>query len=841
MDENGFCSHVGFCGSTPEARLTEIGEHREQCGENISFGLQHAKEIVYHMLLDDGSPERGHRANLLNADFHFLGVAFGKHSSAQTSAVVLFADHFKARQATNTQIKLNVIAGARGDQTLRAELDNSVAGEVAASKAWDRLMQDLKPAHLDVASHILKAVQHADKPRIHRETRAVEQKYAVGSLLPKPGTDPSIVRAFVHRVDLDHDDGLVESEIAALNHKFQLHLDLEHITDMFDAILALRPPGGRLNRKVGWAEVFGEVQSLKVWVPVVDVHVELGSDKYQLTMEADVLASWCQEVYAEYSHVCDGLALPQRPASSGSDALNRSKPSPRNNRAAARMSELNAFLKSVLTARLTTTGLPLQREAVVQRLLKKPKHAQDARDEAGNVCEFLGAVCMSKRRLWAYHSRPFRETWLRLMSAAGLDPQEPKSVGDPASSRPIETHIQDELSKIQGWNFARSDAARPGTLQQSIGKSVSPSKLGKPKLQVRELAVGVQVRGPGAASTNRSLGKSGTMQPWEEKRHQTESLVNSCMLGDTASPGQFSPIEKFLASTSVDVPLSSLPEVAYSFEARRQFQEVLAKQQRASDERKFLATDPSPQFRSSMRGVGPTSLSAPGGVRGHFHNTSAVQAASGSHGWPQSLDVKWEGHHIDHSKSEPVFADPKMSRMTAQERHAQFSCYINKHIPDCAKMKQLRSEDQVPDVDKWKKSTPHEFRDEVPQRHGKFGRRAYEPQVRDRHAENPHGISQIENTPLEEFTRHQGRVDEFLHRSLPPGQSRHFEQHQPQAYQPGKWQEMANRAPVNCVVDGALKYTAHGYGQTRHTDRTDYKLYTRPLGASQMDRGLPLA
>merc|ERR1719463_893199 len=100
LQDNDFCSHIGTDGSTPEERLQKYGEHREQCGENIVFGMKHPKEIIYQMLIDDGVPERGHRANLLNMDFHFVGGAFGRHASAETAAVVVFVDAFKAKQVS---------------------------------------------------------------------------------------------------------------------------------------------------------------------------------------------------------------------------------------------------------------------------------------------------------------------------------------------------------------------------------------------------------------------------------------------------------------------------------------------------------------------------------------------------------------------------------------------------------------------------------------------------------------------------------------------------------------------------------------------------------------------
>lgn len=284
--------------------------------------------------------------------------------------------------------------------------------------------------------------------------------------------------------------------------------------------------------------------------------------------------------------------------------------------------------------------------------------------------------------------------------------------------------------------------------------------------------------------------------------------------------------------------------MSYTFEARRQFQQVMAKQQRASDERRFLASERSASGGRLFdpRTYGTTSLRSPTGVRGHFHNSLGVQAQSGSHGWPQSLDVRWDGSHVDHTKLEPHITDPKMSKMNAAERASQFSTLVGNMIPDSFKAKCSIRHDQSADDNQYKGWKHHEFREDVPQRYGKFGRRAFDPQVRDRHNSNPNGISEIDMKPVEEFQREQERVEEFLHRSLPPQQTRHFQQHMPQCEKPPhKYVDMATRQPTNFHMDGGQKKHAHGYGQVRHSDETDFKLYTRPLHAGQMDRAIPMA
>ncbi|CAD7947574.1 unnamed protein product [Amoebophrya sp. A120] len=89
----------GTAGDAPSSVIKKAKEPKNtntvpyQVAENIHFGLSTAKDVVYHFLLDDKDPHRGHRQNLLNRDFHHFGGAFsGKHPSALTCACVLLVD-----------------------------------------------------------------------------------------------------------------------------------------------------------------------------------------------------------------------------------------------------------------------------------------------------------------------------------------------------------------------------------------------------------------------------------------------------------------------------------------------------------------------------------------------------------------------------------------------------------------------------------------------------------------------------------------------------------------------------------------------------------------------------
>merc|ERR1712070_513150 len=101
---------------------------------------------------------------------------------------------------------------------------------------------------------------------------------------------------------------------------------------------------------------------------------------------------------------------------------------------------------------------------------------------------------------------------------------------------------------------------------------------------------------------------------------------------------------------------------------------------------------------------------------------------------------------------------------------------------------------------------------------GKFGRRDFDPQVREKPVRNPNNCSQLEDKPMEEFWWQQERVDDFLNRTLPPGQKSHFEQYMPTCQKPLWHEDMATREKKHCVMDGDQKLPSLGFGQNRHSN-----------------------
>jgi len=344
-------------------------------------------------------------------------------------------------------------------------------------------------------------------------------------------------------------------------------------------------------------------------------------------------------------------------------------------------------------------------------------------------------------------------------------------------------------------------------------------------------------RSPSVARGAPGDSSQASLQPWEERRQQDETLVNRCLLVD-ASGGE---------------PGSGSGAVCYSFDARQKFQQVLSKQDRVSDEQRFLAGERRSAAAAGTIAVGggtvtggaanrglaatrePNGGSAPACHRSRSRSAGAfTQTAPGS--------VRLDGEHIDHTKIAPLREDPKLSRMSEEERGRQFSTYFSNALKDSLKMKcEVCADLAGKNMEKFQEWRVQEFRPDQPQRHGKFGRRVFDPQVKEMPLSNPLGVSEIDSMPQEEFQRQQERLHDFLDRSLPAGQQRHFEQYMPASEQPPRHVEMVNRVAVRSVMDGEQKNPMWGWGQNRHSDHTDFKLYSRPLGTSQIDRLVPIS
>lgn len=88
----GKTGHDGSNGSTMTSRInSHCSDKWNLIGENISYGNDDGRRILWSLIIDDNVPSRGHRTNCLNPEFTYIGVSCGPHSYYHHMCVMDFA------------------------------------------------------------------------------------------------------------------------------------------------------------------------------------------------------------------------------------------------------------------------------------------------------------------------------------------------------------------------------------------------------------------------------------------------------------------------------------------------------------------------------------------------------------------------------------------------------------------------------------------------------------------------------------------------------------------------------------------------------------------------------
>lgn len=97
QSRTGETGHTGSDASSMTTRTNRYGKWITSVGENISYGDAEARKIVTALLIDDGVPSRGHRANLLQSGFAVVGVAIATHPVYRQMCVMDFAGDYATK------------------------------------------------------------------------------------------------------------------------------------------------------------------------------------------------------------------------------------------------------------------------------------------------------------------------------------------------------------------------------------------------------------------------------------------------------------------------------------------------------------------------------------------------------------------------------------------------------------------------------------------------------------------------------------------------------------------------------------------------------------------------
>ena len=82
-------------------RLRKYGNIISCYGENLSFHCEDAKETLLQLIVDDGVPNRGHRENLFNQEFHSMGCFTGAHKDFNTMSSIEYVGAFVEKGAAD--------------------------------------------------------------------------------------------------------------------------------------------------------------------------------------------------------------------------------------------------------------------------------------------------------------------------------------------------------------------------------------------------------------------------------------------------------------------------------------------------------------------------------------------------------------------------------------------------------------------------------------------------------------------------------------------------------------------------------------------------------------------
>ncbi|MEQ1587363.1 MAG: CAP domain-containing protein [Cyclobacteriaceae bacterium] len=92
MGKRGTVGHTSSDGTTFSERLRKKAKAGGMIAENCDYGNEEPLDIVMALLIDDGIKSLGHRNNILEPTYRWIGIAIENHKTYRVNCVMDFAE-----------------------------------------------------------------------------------------------------------------------------------------------------------------------------------------------------------------------------------------------------------------------------------------------------------------------------------------------------------------------------------------------------------------------------------------------------------------------------------------------------------------------------------------------------------------------------------------------------------------------------------------------------------------------------------------------------------------------------------------------------------------------------
>jgi len=94
MGKTGSVGHTSSDGTPFNLRIRNNAKAKGMIAENCEYGHYTALDIVMALLIDDGIESLGHRKNILEPKYKWVGIAIEPHKTYRSNSVMDFAESF---------------------------------------------------------------------------------------------------------------------------------------------------------------------------------------------------------------------------------------------------------------------------------------------------------------------------------------------------------------------------------------------------------------------------------------------------------------------------------------------------------------------------------------------------------------------------------------------------------------------------------------------------------------------------------------------------------------------------------------------------------------------------